>query len=85
MHTYIDLIKYYYKSANLFLNNNYKSVYFKKNAFNAFNLANLDLIDCNLNDLDNDFGYLFLTFLFLVYSTDWGRTNNPLVTIDRGQ
>ena len=37
--------------------------------------------DHDIIDLDNNFGYLFQTLLFLVYDIDWGPPNN----IDRDQ
>ncbi len=57
----------------------------KKNVLEAFNKVNSDLIDSNLDDLDNDFEYLFLTPPLLVHGVDWRRTNNISVIIDRSQ
>ena len=57
----------------------------EKNALEVFDRAHLDLIDCNLDDLDNDFEYLFRIPLFLVYCVNWRRTNNLSAIIDRSQ
>lgn len=57
----------------------------KKNIFEVFNRVNSDLIDRNLDDLNNDFKYLFLIPLFPVYDVDWGGTNNLSAIINRGQ
>ncbi len=51
----------------------------------TFDRANPDLIDCNLNNLDDDFEYLFPTPSLSVHGVDWRRTNNLLAIIDRGQ
>ncbi len=50
-----------------------------------FDRANPDMIDCDLDDLDDDFEYLFSTPLLLVYSVGWGRTNDLPAIINRGQ
>ncbi len=42
----------------------------KRNVFETFDRANSDLIDYNLDDLDNDFKYLFLTLLLPVHNVD---------------
>lgn len=42
----------------------------KKNILKVFDKTNLDLIDCNLDNLDNDFKYLFPTPPLLVYSVN---------------
>ncbi len=57
----------------------------EKNALKAFDRANPNLIDCNLDDLDNNFKYLFLTLPLPVYSIDWRRTNNLLAIINKDQ
>lgn len=41
----------------------------EKNTLEIFDKAtSLDIIKCNLNDLNNIFEYLFQTLFFLVYS-----------------
>ncbi len=57
----------------------------EKNELEAFDRANLDLIDHNLDDLDNDFEYLFPTPLLLIHGIDWRKTNNLSAIINRGQ
>ena len=57
----------------------------EKNALKTFDKANPDLIDRNLDDLDNDFKYLFPTPLLLLHSIDWRGTNNLSAIINRGQ
>lgn len=58
----------------------------KRNALEAFDRANNpNAIKYNLNDLDNDFEYLFQTSSLPVYGIGWGRTNNLSASIDRGQ
>lgn len=42
----------------------------EKNAFKTLDKVNLNLIDCNLDNLDNNFEYLFLTSLLAIYSVD---------------
>lgn len=42
----------------------------KRDVLKDFDKANLDLFNCDLHDLDNDFGYLFLTFLLFIYGID---------------
>ncbi len=56
----------------------------ERNALEAFDRANPDLIDRNLDDLDDDFVYLFPTPPFPVYGVDWRGTNNLSAIIDRG-
>ncbi len=56
----------------------------ERNLLEAFDKVNPDLIDCNLDDLDNDFKYLFPTPPLLVYGVDWRGTNNLSAIIDRG-
>lgn len=41
-----------------------------------FDRTNVDLIDCDLDDLDDNFKYLFPTSLFPVYDINRGETNN---------
>ncbi len=57
----------------------------EKNALEAFDRANPDLIDRNLDDLDDDFKYLFPTHLLPVHGVDWRGTNNLSAIIDRSQ
>lgn len=57
----------------------------ERNTLKAFDRANIDVIDRILDDLDNDFKYLFPTPLFLVYGVDWEKINNLSTIIDRGQ
>lgn len=57
----------------------------KKNMLKAIDKVNLDLIDHNLYNLDDDFEYLFPTPLFLIYSINWGETNNLSAIIDKSQ
>ncbi len=57
----------------------------EKDVLETFDRANLDLIDCNLDDLDDDSKYLFLTLLLPVYGIGWGGTNDLSVIIDRSQ
>lgn len=57
----------------------------EKNIFKACNRANPNLMDYNLDNIDNDFKYLFPTSLFLVYRVDWKETNNLLAIIDKSQ
>lgn len=56
----------------------------EKNVLEAFDRANLDLIDHNLDDLDDSFEYLFPTPLLPLQDLDWENTNNLLVIINRG-
>ena len=44
-----------------------------------------DMIKHNLNDLDNEFEYLFQTLSFLVHDVGWERTNNLLANINKNQ
>ena len=48
----------------------------ERDVLEAFDKANLDLINYDLNNLDNNFGYLFLTPPFLVYDVSLGGINN---------
>ncbi len=57
----------------------------ERKALEAFDRANPDLIDRNLDDLDDDFEYLFPTPPLPVHGVDWRRTNNLSDIIDRGQ
>ncbi len=57
----------------------------ERNALEAFDRANPDLIDHNLDDLDDDFEYLFPILPFLVYGIDWKGTNNLSAIIDKDQ
>lgn len=58
----------------------------ERDAFEAFDRANnRNAIKHNLNDLDNDFEYLFQTSSLPVYGIGWGKTNNLSASIDRGQ
>ncbi len=57
----------------------------EKNTLEALDRINPDLIDCNLNDLDNDFKYLFPTSLLLIHGINQRGTNNLSAIINRGQ
>ncbi len=57
----------------------------ERDALEAFDKANPDLIDCNLDDLNDDFEYLFPTPLLLVHSVGWGETNDLPAIIHKGQ
>ena len=57
----------------------------ESNTLETFDRANPDLIDHNLDDLDNDFEYLFPTPPLLVHSVGWEKTNDLSAIIDRGQ
>ncbi len=57
----------------------------KKDALEAFDKANPDLIDQNLDDLDNNFKYLFLTLPLPVHAVGWEGVNDLQAIIDRGQ
>lgn len=44
----------------------------KRDTIEVFDKAtNLDIIEYNLNNLDNNFEYLFLTIPFSMYNVDW--------------
>ncbi len=57
----------------------------EKNALEAFERANPDLIDRNLDDLDNNFEYLFSTPSLPIHGVDWRGTNNLSAIIDKSQ
>ncbi len=57
----------------------------ERNTLEAFDRANLDLIDCDLSDLDKDFEYLFPTLPFSMHGVGWGGTNDLPAIINRGQ
>ncbi len=57
----------------------------ERDILEAFDRANPDLIDRDLDDLDNDFEYLFPTLLLPVHDVGWRGTNDLLAIIDRGQ
>ncbi len=51
----------------------------------AFDRANLNLIDYNMDDLDNDFEYLFPTPPLPIHGINWKGTNDLSAIIDRRQ
>lgn len=53
--------------------------------FQTFDITNPDLIDHDLNNLDNNFEYSFLTSYLLIYDVDQRRINNLSAIIDTGQ
>lgn len=56
----------------------------ERNVFEAFDKANsLNAIKPNLNDLDNDFEYLFQTSSLSVHDVSWERTNNLPANINK--
>lgn len=55
----------------------------KRNVFEAFNKANPDMIDRNLDNLNDDFKYLFLTLPFPVHGVGQGGINDLLAIINR--
>ncbi len=57
----------------------------ERNALEAFDRANPDLIDRDLDDLDDDFKYLFPTPPLPIHGVGWGGTNDLPAMIDRGQ
>lgn len=57
----------------------------EKNTLETFDKVNPNLVDSNLDDLDNDFKYLFPTLPLPVHDVDQGGTNNLLAIIDRSQ
>ncbi len=57
----------------------------EKDALEAFDKANPDLIDRDLDDLDNNFEYLFPTSPLPVHGVGWEGTNDLPAIIDRSQ
>ena len=64
----------YKSSSNIILGNGYELGYFEKNVLETFDKATN--LNPNLNDLDDDFEYLFLILLFPVHDIGWGPSAN---------